>query len=1657
MGTSSQSSVLKVLRAERLTVDYLHLNQTPIRLNGYPLGTADFPNTANFISSDSLQQPDWLTVNTSSASFIKNKPQLSQVALSGEYADLQGAPDQVPVNADWNEQDATKLDFVRNKPVISAVGSSGKFSDLVPGSGQPTVPTTVDYDATVSSGTTLAIINKPAAATQPVNADWNVASAASLAFVRNKPSLSAVALSGSFGDLLNRPTVYQSVDWNANASSGTTLAIANRPSIPNAQVNSDWSAASGAAAILNKPSVPAAQVNADWSASSGAAAVLNKPTIPAAQVNSDWNATSGSVAYIANKPSLGKAAVTNSYGDLSNLPTIPAAQQPSDWNAGSGAATYIANRPTWAAAAYSGKYSDLLANSGQPTLPTAVDWSITSSTSTTLAIKNRPTIPAAQVQSDWSQTDSTQLSFIASKPALAAVATSGSYNDLSNRPTVNGTVQGNWTQTDSTQGNFIQNKPSLSTVATSGLYSDLAANSGQPAAVTAADWTATSASNGVVPVLHKPTIPAAQVNSDWNSTSGASQILNVPTFGAAAYSNKYSDLSGTPSQTNADWNSTSGASQILNRPSLGLVATSNNYGDLTGLPVIPTAADYSLSSSSGASLAVLNKPTNLSAFTNDVGYYKANSSPSFASVTATSVAVADGTVSVDSGYPLTLAADLVGSIALSAGTLSYNPPGGNCTPASSSSGSVDLYGAGTSTGSRLLNLWDLVTVQGTLTVSGSASLQAVTATTLTASGAVSTGALTAASIATGGNLSVSGTLGVSGASTLQAVSATTVTASGAVSTGALTAASVSTGGNLTVTGTAAIAGATSTHALTATSVVTSGTLSATGSSTLAALTATSFANSGNETISGNLSVTGTASTGALSASSFAISASPTTAGISSYGALTVPFATTNGNLQVNGLAYTTETLGASTTTYVTGGTYTSSSNFSGTDYPASAFDNNSSTFWRSGQTYSSGVGTGAATTVSGNTVTGEWIQIQTANPFVPTAYTVTSATSRNVTWVVAGSNDGATWVSLDVYSGGATASSTRSIVVPTTTYTGGPSPTVGQNSYTYLRFIVTLINAYANCYVNELVFTGNLASYATVPAGATVVGNCSVSGNSTTAGTLGVTGASTLAALSVTSVSNSGNETIAGTLGVTGASTLAALTATSVTNKGNETIAGTLGVVGASSLAALAATSFSNLGNETVAGTLGVTGASTLAALTATSFSNTGNETIAGTLGVTGATTLAGKLTVSSTVGVGTITALNASMGTSSVQSILLGQSSSNNNVAQITYNYASSGSSSNNISLGLYGTTQPLTVYSNNVAVTGALGVSGVTTATTGVNLPGAQVVNFGSDQTKTTSAGNIGYQALTVGALDIVGAGTSSTSRIVKLWDTLYVAGNYVQLGMTLGGPMSMNNEGYSTIYNMSNNFRETNVNTANLGGMFRIDNRGSGTAPQFQWCSRPAGSSTESTVASLSNVGALTLGSNLSVTNGSVATNLIDGSASTSSNMNYYCNSGLSHVWTVGAGGSTGMLLNAGIGLYPCSDNQLNLGYSNARWKNFYAVNLIANGTGSSITQPAWIAVSFQNGWTNYGGLPQTQVSYMKDSMGFVHLQGVISGGTNAATAFTLPAGYRSSTYRSFLVCNSLTDSGYATWINLPYNTGAVTITSPSGASWVDIGGISFLADA
>lgn len=72
-------------------------------------------------------------------------------------------------------------------------------------------------------------------------------------------------------------------------------------------------------------------------------------------------------------------------------------------------------------------------------------------------------------------------------------------------------------------------------------------DSSNPNGYTSNVGTVTSVNN-VSPVNGNVTlsIPAAQVNSDWNAVSGVAEILNKPSLATVATSGAYSDLSGTP-------------------------------------------------------------------------------------------------------------------------------------------------------------------------------------------------------------------------------------------------------------------------------------------------------------------------------------------------------------------------------------------------------------------------------------------------------------------------------------------------------------------------------------------------------------------------------------------------------------------------------------------------------------------------------------------------------------------------------------------------------------------------------------------------------------------------------------------------------------------------------------------------------------------------------------------------------------------------------------------------------------------------------------------------------------------------------------------------------------------------------------------------------
>jgi len=147
----------------------------------------------------------------------------------------------------------------------------------------------------------------------------------------------------------------------------------------------------------------------------------------------------------------------------------------------------------------------------------------------------------------------TALSNKVDSSSLASVATSGSYSDLSNKPTIP-------TKTSelTNDSNFVSSS-NLATVATTGSYDDLS---------------------------NKPTIPSktSQLTNDSNFVSSGNLAM-------VAISGSYTDLSNTPTIPTKTSDLTND-SNFVSSSSLATVATSGSYTDLSNTPTIPTVSDY---------------------------------------------------------------------------------------------------------------------------------------------------------------------------------------------------------------------------------------------------------------------------------------------------------------------------------------------------------------------------------------------------------------------------------------------------------------------------------------------------------------------------------------------------------------------------------------------------------------------------------------------------------------------------------------------------------------------------------------------------------------------------------------------------------------------------------------------------------------------------------------------------------------------------------------------------------------------------------------------------------------------------------------------------------------------------------------------------------
>lgn len=561
--------------------------------------------------ADLLNKPNLATVATSGSYIdLTNRPSLAAVAVTGSYADLASKPAlcNLAFSSDWSDINnvPSGLSGITTNDLSNFSAASVVFQHQV-GVGTNSPAYTLDVAGTIN-------------ATSYCNVPWSG--------IVSKPTFATVATSGRFADLTTKPTALSQF---ANDLTTFTCNVGIKTSSPQYDLhvqgvvyattycNIDWSM------IGNVPSSEyplwTNVVNAPTALSQFTNNLTTFPNTVNFQSNIGVGVVSPTVALdvfgavkattycnmtwsmIQSKPSFATVATSGLYTDVTGAPTklSQLANDLSNFSCNVGikttnplyslhvagtmyATTYcnvdyasLLNKPSFATVATSGLYSDL---SGAPTKLSGfandlAAFSCNVNFAGKVGIYNASPAYELDVSGAINATSycNIQWSQINSKPAFCNVATSGSYTDLANKPALcNVATTGSYTD--------LANKPSLCNVATTGSYTSLADKPSLCNVALSAQYTDLQ---GVPQNLSQFTndLSNFQHNIGINKTNPAYALDVLGAVSATTYCNlTYAMVAGAPTLCN--------------------VATTGLYSDLEGAP------------------------TNLSAFTNDLSNFAAN-------------------------------------------------------------------------------------------------------------------------------------------------------------------------------------------------------------------------------------------------------------------------------------------------------------------------------------------------------------------------------------------------------------------------------------------------------------------------------------------------------------------------------------------------------------------------------------------------------------------------------------------------------------------------------------------------------------------------------------------------------------------------------------------------------------------------------------------------------------------------------------------------------------------------------------------------------------------------------------------------------------------------------------------------------------------------
>jgi trimeric autotransporter adhesin len=474
-------------------------------------GDIDSAHTATNYTATSADLDGHLAGVDTALGLKANSASLATVATSGAYADLSGSPALATVATSGLYTDLSSLPTLGTAAALD-VGTSANNVVQLNGSAQlPAVDgsllTGIVADVSTASVGDLSDVTITSASTNELlkfnGSAWVNASVA-YSEVTGTPSLATVATSGSYADLSNTPTLGTASAEDVGTATGDVVQLVDVGGSPGLPVV-DGSQLTGITADLSSSVIGDLSDVTITSASSAQLLKFN---------GSAWVNSSVAYAEVTGTPSLATVATTGDYADLLNKPTLGTA---SAEDVGTTIGDVVQLEDVGGSAALPAVDGSQLTGLNIDSVGDLGDVTITTPAAGDALIYD-------DVSSEWQN------------QALATVATTGAYSDLSGAPTL-GTASA--LDVGTSANNVVQLNGSAQLPAVDGsLLTGITADVSTASIGALADVTITSASSNQV---------LKYDGADWvNSSVAYAEVTGTPTLATVATSGAYSDLSGLP-------------------------------------------------------------------------------------------------------------------------------------------------------------------------------------------------------------------------------------------------------------------------------------------------------------------------------------------------------------------------------------------------------------------------------------------------------------------------------------------------------------------------------------------------------------------------------------------------------------------------------------------------------------------------------------------------------------------------------------------------------------------------------------------------------------------------------------------------------------------------------------------------------------------------------------------------------------------------------------------------------------------------------------------------------------------------------------------------------------------------------------------------------